>query len=158
MKRLFKLWSINVLVLMMAGSASAQEKSAAVNPLQAYYEVKDALISSNASVVGTKATVLINAIKASEKTNASKVWRDKILVDAGHIADSKDIEQQRDHFASLSTNFYALVKAVKLSDKPIYYAYCPMKKSYWLSEGEAIKNPYYGNKMLTCGKVAEVLK
>jgi len=158
MKRLFKLFTINVIALMVAGSVAAQEKAAAVSPLQAYYDVKDALISSNASVAGTKATVLINAIKANEKTNASKVLRDKILFDAEHIAESKDIEHQRDHFTSLSTDFYALVKAVKLNDKPVYYAYCPMKKSYWLSEGEAIKNPYYGNKMLTCGKVAEVLK
>jgi hypothetical protein len=158
MKTLFKFWTIHVLVLIVAGSVSAQEKVATVNPLQAYYEVKDALISSNASVAGTKATALINAIKANEKTNASKVLRDKILFDAEHIAESKDIEHQRDHFTSLSTDFYALVKAVKLNDKPVYYAYCPMKKSYWLSEGEAIKNPYYGNKMLTCGKVAEVLK
>jgi len=158
MKKLFKFWTVHVLVLIVASSVSAQEKVAAVNPLQAYYEVKDALISSNAGVAGTKATALINAIKANEKTNASKVLRDKILFDAEHIAESKDIEHQRDHFTSLSTDFYALVKAVKLNDKPVYYAYCPMKKSYWLSEGEAIKNPYYGNKMLTCGKVAEVLK
>lgn len=158
MKKLFKFWTVHVLVLIVASSVSAQEKVAAVNPLQAYYEVKDALISSNAGVAGTKATALINAIKANEKTNASKVLRDKILFDAEHIAESKDIEHQRDHFTSLSTDFYALVKAVKLNDKPVYYAYCPMKKSYWLSESEAIKNPYYGNKMLTCGKVAEVLK
>ncbi|ARS38265.1 hypothetical protein CA265_00610 [Sphingobacteriaceae bacterium GW460-11-11-14-LB5] len=158
MKKLFKLFTINVIALMVAGSVSAQEKAAAVSPLQAYYDVKDALIGSNAGLAGTKATVLINAIKASEKTNASKALRDKILFDAEHIAESKDIEHQRDHFTSLSTDFYALVKAIKLNDKPVYYAYCPMKKSYWLSEGEAIKNPYYGNKMLTCGKVAEVLK
>ncbi|RLJ79490.1 DUF3347 domain-containing protein [Pedobacter alluvionis] len=158
MKTLIKLLTIYVLVLIVAGSVSAQEKTAALNPLQAYYEVKDALISSNASVAGTKAAALINAIKTNEKTNASKVLRDKILFDAEHIAESKDIEHQRDHFTSLSTDFYAMIKAVKLSDKPVYYAYCPMKKSYWLSEGEAIKNPYYGNKMLTCGKVAEVLK
>jgi len=84
--------------------------------------------------------------------------REKILLDASHIAEGKNIEYQRDYFTSLSTGFYALVKTVKLNDKPVYYAYCPMKKSYWLSEDEAIKNPYYGNKMLSCGKVAEVLK
>jgi len=158
MKILFKLCTIQVIVLMMAGGLPAQEKAAAVSPLQAYYEVKDALVSSNASVAGTKATAFINAIKANGKTNASKALRDKILFDAEHIAESKDIEHQRDHFTSLSTDFYALVKAVKLNDKPVYYAYCPMKKSYWLSDSEGIKNPYYGNKMLTCGKVTEVLK
>lgn len=109
-------------------------------------------------MAGTKATALIDALKANEKTNASKVFRDKILFDAEHIAESKDVEHQRDHFTSLSTDFYALVKTVKLNDKPVYYAYCPMKKSYWLSKSEVIKNPYYGNKMLSCGKVAEVLK
>ncbi|WP_406825462.1 DUF3347 domain-containing protein [Pedobacter sp. KACC 23697] len=158
MKTLFKLCTIQVIVLIMAGSVSAQEKATSVNPLQAYYELTDALIGSNASVAGTRATALIDALKANEKTNASKVFRDKILFDAEHVAESKDIEHQRDHFTSLSTDFYALVKTVKLNDKPVYYVYCPMKKSYWLSESEVIKNPYYGNKMLSCGKVAEVLK
>jgi Protein of unknown function (DUF3347) len=158
MKILFKLYTIQVILLIMAGGLSAQEKVAAANPLQAYYDVKDTLVSSNASLAGTKATALIDALRTNEKTNASKVLRDKILFDAGHIAESKDIAHQRDHFTSLSTDFYVLVKAVKLNDKPVYYAYCPMKKSYWLSEDQVIKNPYYGNKMLSCGKVAEVLK
>jgi hypothetical protein len=155
MKNLFKTLTI---LLVFSGSVSAQEKAVESNPLKAYYDVKDALISSNANLAGSKATALIIGLKANEKVNASKVLRDKILFDAEHIAESKDIEHQRDHFASLSTNFYALVKGIKLNDKPIYYAYCPMKKSYWLSEAKAIKNPYYGNKMLTCGKVADELK
>jgi hypothetical protein len=36
--------------------------------------------------------------------------------------------------------------------------YCPMKKANWLSSSATIKNPYYGNSMLTCGKVVETLK
>jgi len=158
MKTLIKFWILHVLLLVVAGGLSAQEKTVGLNPLQAYYEIKEALISSNAGLAGAKATQFINAIKANERTNASKVLRDKILFDAGHIAGSKDIEHQRDDFSSLSADFYALVKALKLNDKPVYYAYCPMKKSYWLSEDEVIKNPYYGNIMLSCGKIAEVLK
>jgi len=46
---------------------------------------------------------------------------------------------------------------VKLSDAPLYQQYCPMKKSYWLSKDAAIKNPYYGKQMLTCGKVSDTL-
>ncbi len=110
MKNLFKLCTIQVIVLIMAGSVSAQEKAASVSPLHAYYELTDALIGSNASVAGKKATALIDALKANKKTNASKVFRDKILFDAEHVAESKDIEHQRDHFTSLSTDFYALVK------------------------------------------------
>jgi len=53
---------------------------------------------------------------------------------------------------------YALAKAVKLTADPVYYTYCPMKKAYWLSSEPTIKNPYFGNAMLTCGKVEETLK
>ena len=53
---------------------------------------------------------------------------------------------------------FALAKDVKLTDQPIYHAYCHMKKVYWLSAEAGIKNPYYGKTMLTCGKVTETLK
>jgi len=33
-----------------------------------------------------------------------------------------------------------------------------MKKAYWLSSEAAIKNPYFGNAMLACGKITETLK
>jgi hypothetical protein len=33
-----------------------------------------------------------------------------------------------------------------------------MKKMYWLSSEAAIKNPYYGKMMLTCGSVTETIK
>ncbi|RYF82932.1 MAG: DUF3347 domain-containing protein, partial [Chitinophagaceae bacterium] len=36
--------------------------------------------------------------------------------------------------------------------------YCPMKKALWLSNEKAIKNPYYGSAMLTCGKVTETIE
>ena len=60
--------------------------------------------------------------------------------------------------AFFSNNFYSLAKAVKLSTQTIYQDYCPMKKAFWLSEVPAIKNPYYGKAMLTCGKITETIK
>jgi len=33
-----------------------------------------------------------------------------------------------------------------------------MKDAYWLSNETAIKNPYYGSRMLTCGSVKDTLK
>jgi hypothetical protein len=32
-----------------------------------------------------------------------------------------------------------------------------MKKASWLSNDKAIKNPYYGSAMLTCGNVKTIL-
>lgn len=133
--------------------------------LSSYDEVKNALVSSDANIASSKATTLLSNInsvaikKLSEKDQkAFSLLKSKLVLDAEHIAESKDVDHQRDHFATLSTNMYALAKAIKLTDKPIYYDYCPMKKMYWLSNEQAIKNPYYGKSMLTCGKITETIK
>lgn len=43
----------------------------------------------------------------------------------------------------------------------LYKQYCPMalndKGAYWLSAQSDIKNPYFGDAMLTCGEVQETL-
>ena len=81
--------------------------------------------------------------------------------DAEHIADTKDIKHQRDHFISLSNDIYALMSIAKY-EVPVYYQYCPMandgKGANWLSKENEIKNPYYGSKMLTCGKTVSTIK
>jgi hypothetical protein len=80
-----------------------------------------------------------------------------LLKDATPISETKDIKVQREHFTNLSNNMASLAKSVKLTTEPIYQAYCPMKKANWLSNDKAIKNPYYGSAMLTCGKVVETI-
>ena len=80
-----------------------------------------------------------------------------LLKDATPISETKDIKVQREHFSNLSNNMASLAKSVKLTTEPIYQAYCPMKKANWLSNDKAIKNPYYGSAMLTCGKVVETI-
>jgi hypothetical protein len=61
----------------------------------------------------------------------------------------------------LSENMYALIKVSK-TETPTYYQFCPMandgKGANWLSKENAVKNPYYGSQMLTCGKVVETIK
>ncbi len=122
--------------------------------LTAYYGVKDALVASDANVASEKAGQLSKALAAADKTALTG----KLDTDAKAIAEKKDLESQRRHFESLSANMLALAKSAKLSDKPIYQAYCPMKKAVWLSQESAIKNPYYGEDMLTCGTVQKTLK
>jgi len=140
-------------------------KLTALNPLLAsYYGIKDALIKSNSADAATHAGEFLKAVNdvdmkslpAADMTTFMAL-QEKLAFDARHMSESKDIDHQREHFANFSTNFFKLARAVKLTDKPIYYGYCPMKKSYWLSAEVAIKNPYYGSQMLTCGKVIETL-
>jgi hypothetical protein len=133
--------------------------------LTLYYDVKNALVNSDATAASTNAGAMLKIINAidvktlSEKDQkAFKPLQYKLEYDARHISEVKDISHQREHFASLSLNMYALAKAAKLSDQPVYKEYCPMKNAYWLSSEATIKNPYYGNQMLTCGEVKDTLK
>jgi hypothetical protein len=83
---------------------------------------------------------------------------EKLRTDAQRISETKEIKQQRGHFNELSNNFFAMIKGLNANQQPVYQQYCPMAKGYWLSDNSAVKNPYYGKSMLTCGKVTETLK
>ncbi|MFD2873735.1 DUF3347 domain-containing protein [Mucilaginibacter ximonensis] len=138
-------------------SVNAQTNASKDAILTAYYGVKNALVSGNAATADAKAKEFQSAVNAVPADQLSEAQKDKLLFDARHIGESNDIAHQREHFARLSENVYTLVKAGKFNSAPVYRDYCPMKKSYWLSESSAIKNPYYGNQMLTCGEVKETL-
>ena len=73
------------------------------------------------------------------------------------ISETNAIEKQRRHLDMLSKDMYALLKVSKY-EEPIYYQYCPMKDSNWLSKEETIKNPYYGSQMMSCGKTVEIIE
>ncbi len=141
-------------------------KQSTLSPLLfSYYDIKNALIKSNSADAAAHAGDFLKAINGVDikslptaDKNALMSFQDKLAFDARHMSESKDIVHQREHFANLSSNFFKLAKAVKLTDQTVYYDYCPMKKSYWLSADAAIKNPYFGSQMLTCGKVSETLK
>ena len=126
--------------------------------LSSYYELKNALVAGNATTASLRAEEFVMALNAINVSNVNEDVRNGLFKDAGYISTNKNINKQRELFATFSTNMYALAKAMKLTANPVYYAYCPMKKAYWLSSEAAIKNPYFGSAMLTCGKVAETIK
>jgi hypothetical protein len=52
----------------------------------------------------------------------------------------------------LSDAVIAAAKAEGWKDLPgMKVAYCPMAKRSWIQKEDAIRNPYYGKSMLTCG-------
>ncbi|WP_312825029.1 DUF3347 domain-containing protein [Epilithonimonas sp.] len=153
---------------MMMGNSTQENQSQLKSVFENYFSLKDALIKSDGSNASAKALALTKAIQnvdmsklsTEEHTVWMKVMKD-LVFDAEHISDTKDVSQQRDHFTSLSGNMYKLMKVTKL-DTPVYYQHCPMfnngKGANWLSKEEAVKNPYYGSQMLTCGSTVETLK
>lgn len=150
------------------GTAPKQEVSHLKAVFESYFAVKDALVKTDGIAASTKAKELQTAIaavkmetlSATEHTIWMKVQKD-LAFDAEHINETKDASHQRDHFTTLSKNMYELMKVAK-QEAPIYYQHCPMyndgKGADWLSKENAIKNPYYGSQMLSCGKTIETIK
>ncbi|HEY8657602.1 MAG TPA: DUF3347 domain-containing protein [Hanamia sp.] len=126
--------------------------------LHSYYDIKNALVAGNANAASISAEQFVKTTNGIDYKVISEGNINTLLKDATAISESKDLKDQRMHFANLSTNMFALAKSVKLTDRPVYYTYCPMKKAYWLSNEAAIKNPYFGSAMPTCGKVVETLR
>lgn len=146
-----------------ANHASSQSSLSTLLP--AYLDIKEALINGDAATASAKAGAFATAVNGAnmnalqgKEMDAFMAAQKKLATDAAPIASSKDIQKQREAFATLSADMAALAKVVKLSSEPVYVATCPMKKASWLSSEAAIKNPYYGKQMLTCGKVTETIK
>ena len=126
--------------------------------LTQYYSIKDALVDGNGPNASASAEQFIKTLNSIDYKVISEGNINTLLKDATSISETKDIKKQRDQFANLSNNMAALAKAVKLSSKPIYQVYCPMKKANWLSYEQTIKNPYYGSAMLSCGEVVKTIQ
>ena len=164
MKKIFLLVAFIATVLVQSSFAQVASslpedstKTASSSLLTTYYNLKDALVSSNANTAAVSATEFINAINGTSAEIIKEESRAVLLSDAVAISKTNNLKLQREKFASLSTNLFALAKTVKLTTDPVYLQYCPMKKASWLSNNKTIKNPYYGSAMLTCGSVKETL-
>jgi hypothetical protein len=136
--------------------------------LDAYFSVKDALVNSDGNAAAESAANLakaINTVKMDQlASDQHTVWMkvmSELGADAGHISETRDVGRQRDRFSTLSENMYKLIKSGNPSEA-VYYQHCPMARggegANWLSQIPAIKNPYYGAKMLTCGQTTETIK
>ena len=156
MKQIFLLVAFIATAFVQHGFAQDSSKTSP-QLLQAYYQLKDNLVKSNASSTAAAAGDLVNAISATDGQIISEKAKASLLKDAEAIAQSGDLKLQRERFASLSNNMFELAKTVKLSAEPVYQQYCPMKKASWLSKDKDTKNPYYGSAMLTCGSVKTTL-
>ena len=158
MKKIFLIVAICATVFVqksLAQDSTSQQKLPQL--LTYYYNIKNALVAGDAASASTNALTFVKAVNSMDYKVISEGNIHTLAGDAGKIADAKDIKKQREYFANFSINMASVAKSAKLSDQPIYQAYCPMKKAYWLSNEKAIKNPYYGSSMLTCGQVTETL-
>ncbi|GAB3648021.1 DUF3347 domain-containing protein [Echinicola sediminis] len=117
---------------------------------QHYIQVKTALVQGDAAEASKGAEMILASVGSDFNGKEA----------ATTIKEASDLEKQREAFAALSS---AVEKSIEgeLASGAVYKQYCPMafnnKGGYWLSDQEAIRNPYFGDKMLKCGRVDKVM-
>jgi hypothetical protein len=134
-------------------------KNPATTPIiDAYLQIKNGLVATDKAAATKGAKALLTAFNDFDMSKLSGDTHKEYMEivenakeQAEHIAKSP-MEHQREHFENLSTDIADLV-ALLGTEKTLYQDYCPMAKASWLSEVKDIKNPYYGDKMLTCGSI-----
>ena len=157
MKKILFIVALCATALLQNSFAQDSSKSKHSLLLTSYYNLKNALVGSNANTAAANAEEFVKAVNGMDTVIVKEESRSALLKEAFAISQTTDLNIQRVKFATLSAHMFTLAKTVKLSVGPIYQQYCPMKKASWLSDVKAIKNPYYGSSMLTCGSVKETL-
>ena len=117
-----------------------------------YQQILMALVNSDADEVNEAAGNLAESFTEE---------RGHMHLMAKAMEEMDDIETQRELFSQLTEKVEPLFKE-SISEGTIYKQFCPMafegNGGYWISNVDEIRNPYYGDRMLKCGKVVEEIK
>jgi len=130
--------------------------------VEAYLPLKDRMVATEAAE-GALLNPMTEALAAVNmglvKGEAHVYWMQQleaIEVHASTLLKKSDVAEQRKQFGFLSQ---ALINALTAFgvDGTYYVQHCPMAfdnaGANWLSDEEQIRNPYFGDLMLTCGSV-----
>ena len=134
-----------------------------------YIKLKDALVKDDSNnVMAESKKLLVNLTKIDMKLlidkKAHNHWmllEKEIKRAATLISNTSGIKEQKNYFKHLSTYMANAIQLYGVNEK-VYYQFCPMgdnnKGAYWLSKEEKVINPYFGDAMLTCGEVKQVIE
>lgn len=134
-----------------------------------YIKLKDALVKDDADDVIIEAKNTLSSLTKvdmkllkDEKAHADwMVLHKEIESSVSSISEETNIKAQRSHFKRLSMHLISAIETFGINKK-VYSQYCPMADdnngAYWLSKQEKVINPYFGEAMLTCGEVKQVIE
>lgn len=139
-----------------ASAAAIRLKDDHLNAIYRYYtDLTESLIAGD--IAGAKVAAAAIELGAG-KVNGGQA----VASSAAAITNVSDIAAQRDLYATLSDSFIALLKNTGVVSGDLYIMHCPMargdKGAFWVSNSKTVRNPYYGQSMLTCGSVKETLQ
>lgn len=132
-----------------------------VKTLDGYFELKDALVNSNAAQAMDAAKISLKVMPEADPQGMAAAHFKKVKDMLVAISTNENLENQRAHFVILSENMIAISANIDSIGNTIYIQHCPMANSNkgadWLSLSSEVRNPYYGEAMLTCGEVTAEL-
>ena len=118
-----------------------------------YIGIKSALVASDNAEAQQHATMLLESLKEIEAEQT-------LLNATMQLVEATDINKQREAFSKITKEMEGVITGA-ISSGEIYKQFCPMafegKGDYWYSTSSEIRNPYFGDKMLKCGRVEEVI-
>jgi Cu(I)/Ag(I) efflux system membrane fusion protein len=134
-----------------------------------YIALKDAFVKEESNNIISQSekigTILSKVdIKLLENKESQTFWMSlekQLRVAVSSILKTTAIKEQRNHFKQVSSSLIEALQVFGVNEK-VFVAFCPMadsnKGAYWLSIEKKVINPYFGNKMLTCGEVKQVIE
>ncbi|NNV55853.1 DUF3347 domain-containing protein [Limnovirga soli] len=146
------------------------------NMLNAYFDLKDAFVNWDTIKINGSAKLFQASLKAinyetlmADTTILATAtdFSNNTIAETINLANAETIVLKRHFFYDISENVYNLIKTVRYDQRVIYHEKCPMafndkEEAYWISDTNAIINPYLGNKhpiyksaMLNCGSVED---
>jgi protein SCO1/2 len=115
--------------------------------LTPYLRVQQALFNDRLDGIKESA----EAISAAASQLSRRV--PAVVAVSGSLQRAADLTAARLAFAALNELLIGDGKTFQSERDDVHVAYCPMARKYWLQAGQAIQNPFYGQKMPDCGRI-----
>ena len=134
-----------------------------------YHALSEALASDDAEAARVAAGKLESTLRIVDQAElpvrVERLWQEQHEAMTQAVARAErtdDIAAMRESFQPISQAIMAVLGGVRVEGVgPLYEAHCPMAFDFagasWLSPDRAIRNPYFGDEMYTCGTIRETV-
>src|SRR5882724_1105135 len=147
--------ALTVFAVPRANSLAEEKKmdDALMEPVKSvlnhYLAIQNELAKDSIKGVDEHANAIAKAVKGDDMKMLSR----DVATQAETLARAKDLKAAREADKPLSALLMKYLADNKAGKGVYHEAYCPMVKASWLQTDRAIRNPYMGRAMLSCGEL-----
>jgi len=158
----------NIVILDEVYPVNEQTQAELEEVVDAYLLLKNALVNGDVVATDKAINLMLGKIKAVKPDKLDgqglDAWKDHINLYEDKLKEMQHVnglEEKRSYFSHLSEIMYCTIKSFGLKEGGLFAIYCPMafngKGAYWIAESKTVQNPYFGDKMPSCGEIKEEL-